>query len=87
MDLPPLRDRIGDLALLAQRFLGKGQYISKPALQTCMAYAWPGNVRELKHVLQEARVRAGGEVILPEHLPEELTEAPKAGGPESSTAG
>ena len=60
IELPPLRERVSDIPLLAQRFLQ--QYnatyqrgvegIEREALDCLMAYPWPGNVRELEHVIE-----------------------------------
>jgi DNA-binding NtrC family response regulator len=62
IELPPLRERGGDVLLLAQRFLEvfaarankpvKG--ISPPAAEKIMAYDWPGNVRELSNAMERA---------------------------------
>src|SRR5581483_3905522 len=72
--LPPLRERDGDVAMLAERFLSQpgaaaapAQRISAAAMQRLRAHDWPGNVRELRNVIQRARLLAG-EVIEPEHL-------------------
>ncbi len=62
--LPPLRERKGDIPLLADHFLKKlGMEIQKSGLsltpegiQVLMAYSWPGNVRELENVLERAVV-------------------------------
>jgi DNA-binding NtrC family response regulator len=74
--LPPLRDRIGDLPLLANHLiarasiaLGRRPPIMAPeALDALLAHDWPGNVRELENCLTRATVLAAGEVIRPEHL-------------------
>ncbi|MBK7861386.1 MAG: sigma 54-interacting transcriptional regulator [Archangiaceae bacterium] len=55
--LPPLRERLEDLALLAQRLLtgaGHSLTLSEPVLQQLQGYDWPGNVRELRNVLLRA---------------------------------
>jgi two-component system response regulator HydG len=78
--LPPLRDRHGDVELLAMSFLRKygrsAQAMIKgfapEALITLGTYGWPGNVRELQNVIERACALAEGEVIaladLPHHL-------------------
>jgi DNA-binding NtrC family response regulator len=81
--LPPLRERTGDLPLLAQHFtrrcsreLGKEvDRVAPEALALLQRYPWPGNVRELQSVLKQAILRAHGPVLLPDFLPECL-EAP-----------
>jgi transcriptional regulator with PAS, ATPase and Fis domain len=75
--IPPLRERMGDIPLLAEAFFrriklksGKTiQGISNEALEILMKYPWPGNVRELKSVFEYAVVSCPGSMIAPEHLP------------------
>ncbi len=75
LSLPALRERRGDIPLLAEHFLSKysetlGERVVAPeAMDRLMGYEWPGNVRELENVIQRAMVMASGGVILPEHLP------------------
>ena len=79
--LPPLRERIEDIPLLADAFFRKIRLkvnkeltaISKEALAALMNYAWPGNVRELKSAFEYACVTCQGQTIQPEHLPENIT--------------
>jgi len=75
--LPPLRDRRGDVPLLAQHFLeAKAAYgsrrLSPSALAALEAYAWPGNVRELLHAIERAVILAKEEEIQPDDLPPEI---------------
>lgn len=78
--LPPLRDRINGIPLLATHFLTifrkelgkKIATISDQALECMTKYNWPGNVRELRHVMERACVLCNGPVLLLKHLPEEL---------------
>lgn len=77
---PPLRERLDDVPLLANRFLE--QYaekykkrireISTAAFSLLMSYAWPGNVRELESVIEHAVLFATEDKLTPESLPEEL---------------
>jgi DNA-binding NtrC family response regulator len=76
IELPPLRERLGDLPLLAEHFLtaigeqeGRSKRFSPVALQRLAAYNWPGNVRELRNVVQRAYVMAAGDLIDDEWLP------------------
>jgi two-component system nitrogen regulation response regulator GlnG len=75
LSLPALRERRGDIPLLAEHFLSKyheslGERVIAPeAMDRLAGYEWPGNVRELENVVQRAMVMASGGVILPEHLP------------------
>ena len=69
--LPPLRERKGDIPLLASHFLEKYrlvrhkkvQEISAKAMDRLMNYDWPGNVRELEHAIERAVVLAEGPII------------------------
>ncbi len=74
--LPRLRDRPGDVPLLAEHMLhraaasfgGVVPVLSREALDRLIAHDWPGNVRELENCLMRAVVVAAGQVIRPEHL-------------------
>jgi DNA-binding NtrC family response regulator len=77
IDLPPLRDRMSDIALLAQHFLnamgqqeGKVKRFGPNALRQLNEYRWPGNVRELRNAVQRAYVMSTGDVIEDAWLPE-----------------
>jgi DNA-binding NtrC family response regulator len=77
IELPPLRERDGDLALLVEFFLGghaPGGDARRPALTddayaALSAYPFPGNVRELAHAIEHAVVLAGAGPITIDHLP------------------
>jgi len=74
--LPPLRERPGDIAMLARHFLERltGQNnaarksLSPAALGKLELHRWPGNIRELFNVLQRATVLASGARVLPGHI-------------------
>lgn len=74
--LPPLRERIGDITLLANHFLATycaefnkpPMRIAPQALQKLELYNWPGNVRELEHVIKRAVVLCDQDVITTNHL-------------------
>ncbi|HSE87782.1 MAG TPA: sigma-54 dependent transcriptional regulator, partial [Candidatus Binatia bacterium] len=74
--LPPLRERIEDVPLLATYFLNRytneyargSLHLSAEALQKLMAYAWPGNVRELEGTLQRAVVLTSASILQPEDI-------------------
>jgi len=75
--VPPLRDRLDDLPLLAAHFLRKHGGASPPslspdALEVMAGYGWPGNVRELENALMHAIALHHGEVIGPESLPAQI---------------
>lgn len=86
IDLPPLRERKEDIALLSQHLLKKRKVdISETALQVLSGYHWPGNVRELENVLERAVIMAGSGTITPQHLPSDMRElTPATGIPSSS---
>lgn len=73
--IPPLRERVGDVALLARAFLqkyaaeaGKEISFSAKALQALGVYDWPGNVRELENRVRRAVIMAEGKLIKPADL-------------------
>ena len=72
IELPRLRDRGGDVALLARSFVAKycpHARLSVAALKKLEAHDWPGNVRELRNVLERAGILAVGQgQILPHHI-------------------
>jgi DNA-binding NtrC family response regulator len=73
--LPPLRERTGDIPLLARHFLdrfGPRKQITPRALEALSAYAWPGNVRELQMVIHRAAILAPTEAIDADDLPADL---------------
>lgn len=79
--IPPLRERDGDIPMLAHSFLNRYRKENgKPALQgfapdvmrVFESYAWPGNVRELQNVVERACALADSEIITVKDLPERL---------------
>ncbi|NQZ87390.1 MAG: sigma-54-dependent Fis family transcriptional regulator [Colwellia sp.] len=77
--LPPLRERIDDIALLARHFVdfyakkyqhqGKSaKQLSNDALTAISSYAWPGNIRELRHAIERAMILSQSEMITPADL-------------------
>ncbi|HNY92908.1 MAG TPA: sigma 54-interacting transcriptional regulator [bacterium] len=85
--LPPLRERKGDILLLADHFMlkygrqhGKSiQRISTPAIDMLMRYHWPGNVRELENCIERAVLVCEDQVIHSYHLPPTLQTAESSG--------
>jgi DNA-binding NtrC family response regulator len=73
IEVPPLRDRVDDIAILANHFLkvhseryGKsGLKISTHALEKLANHDWPGNVRELQHSIEKAVIMSDSEVLKP----------------------
>jgi len=86
--LPPLRDREGDVLLLAEQFLeafnaaqGTAKRLSDAARDRIRAYPWPGNVRELKNELHRAFIICDGIIEFPDLVAEPVaTAAPETGG-------
>ncbi|MDZ7761849.1 MAG: sigma-54 dependent transcriptional regulator [Desulfovermiculus sp.] len=80
--IPPLRERVEDIPLLAANFLQafsqenqkQVQGFEPEVLQALNAYHWPGNVRQLENVIERCVVLARGETITMEDLPAELKE-------------
>jgi DNA-binding NtrC family response regulator len=76
IDLPPLRERLEDLPLLAEHFLReqvqrtgqKKKRLSREALGKLLKYHFPGNVRELKNLLERASILCPAEVIEPREI-------------------
>jgi transcriptional regulator with GAF, ATPase, and Fis domain len=73
IDLPPLRDRMEDLEVLMNSFLGKfcphHVTLTSEAAALLQQHSWPGNVRELRNVIERASILVGtGREIGPEHI-------------------
>ena len=86
IQLPPLRERVEDIPLLAEHFLRSSRVpqqaslgFTATAVVALCGRAWPGNVRELRNAVEHAAVFARGGPIGPEHLP-----APRHAGPTSA---
>jgi Nif-specific regulatory protein len=81
IEIPPLRERREDIALLMDHFLRlfmADRYVpgcSEEALQQLIAYRWPGNVRELKNLMERLSIRHPGERLDIHMLPKEILEA------------
>lgn len=78
--VPPLRERLDDVLLLAKRFLErfsdqynkKIQDISRETVLRLVRYDWPGNIRELESVIERAVLFCQGTELMPACLPEEF---------------
>ena len=83
--LPPLRDRLEDLPLLMDHFIGRFntrigkniRTVSPAAIAYLLAYHWPGNIRELENIIERAVVLSEEDQIGPELLPPALTDKPE----------
>jgi DNA-binding NtrC family response regulator len=79
--MPPLRDRVEDIAVLARLFIDQFcTELARPparlddgALRALIEYPWPGNVRELKNVVERVLLLEADDEIRLEHLPAEIT--------------
>jgi len=86
IELPPLRSRREDVALLAEHALGRLQAegavrvrgVAPGALDALARYPWPGNVRELLNVMQRALLTCAGEEITRDDLPADIRFHPGA---------
>lgn len=73
IDLPPLRDRLSDIKMLAMHFLKKRNVsIDERATQLLENYDWPGNIRELENVLERAAIVCDGKTINQQNLPADM---------------
>ncbi len=94
VDIPPLRDRPGDILLLARQFLERwaAKYqrerrFSARAERLLLAHDYPGNVRELQNAVQRAVLVSRGPLIEPQDLPDPFRAAAAERRPEASGAG
>jgi DNA-binding NtrC family response regulator len=84
--VPPLRERLDDLAVLSETFLlrlarkykKRMRGISPATFSVLMGYNWPGNVRELESVIEHAVLFAKGDYLMPDDLPDHLQTSPKS---------
>ncbi len=76
IEVPPLRERTGDIPLLAEHFLREAarklsrtlRGIEPNSLATLTAYPWPGNIRELQNVIERSAILSRGEWLIVESL-------------------
>ena len=86
IDLPPLRKRLDDVALLAHHFMdvyakknGKDiQGLTPDAVNLLTNYSWPGNVRELENAMERSVVLCKGDTITADNLPQKMHVHPGA---------
>ena len=77
LEVPPLRDRIEDIPLLASRFIRefslkeskREKHIAEDALAVLMEHTWPGNVRELKNIMERLAITSPSDTITAEDIP------------------
>lgn len=79
--VPPLRERVIDIPLLANYYLAKfyrengkrEKHISPSAMESLKAYNWPGNVRELKNLMERMVIMVSGDIIEASDLPDNFS--------------
>lgn len=94
LSIPPLRQRPGDIPLLASAFLEHFCRVhdrevtgwDDEALEAMASHPWPGNVRELAHAIERAVLLTRGRRILRQHLPDRLRDATSATGVPGGTS-
>jgi two-component system response regulator AtoC len=87
LSLPPLRERRDEIVAVAQLFLDQccghlpqaAREMSREAETVLRDYAWPGNLREVRETIEEAAMRARGQRIGVEHLPDRLRRTEERG--------
>ncbi|MGH7803860.1 MAG: sigma-54 interaction domain-containing protein, partial [Candidatus Binatia bacterium] len=92
-EVPPLRERMDDVPLLAQHMIERlnlrlgREYkgVTSACLEVLMSHAWKGNVRELGHSIEHAMIVGDGEWIRPSDLPAEVGASPAFAQPEAQT--
>ena len=92
IQLPPLRDRLEDVPLLADHFIGmfnrefkkKVKPVSEEVSGILTGYSWPGSVRELRNVIERAILLEAEDALLPEHLPGEIRDGEPSGRAETA---
>lgn len=80
IELPPLRERTGDLPLLVEHFVAQfnkelGKFVrdvTPSVFEIFTRHTWPGNVRELENVVRHALIHASGDTLTPDLLPRDL---------------
>jgi formate hydrogenlyase transcriptional activator len=94
IQLPPLRERVQDIPLLAAYFVKKHaadmgrkiETIPQPAMEALKVYPWPGNIRELEHVIERAIILSqGSQLELGDWLPNSAPSGAGAGNGRVST--
>src|SRR5439155_24339101 len=81
IQLPPLRDRLDDIPLIAENFLGRVSAsrdrttkLAEETMKILLSHSWPGNVRELENIIERGGVLCDDGIICPKDLPSYLLE-------------
>ena len=72
LELPPMRERAGDIPLLVAHFLGSAWEIEEAAMQALECYPWPGNIRQLLNCIERGKIMAEDRTIRLRDLPREV---------------
>jgi DNA-binding NtrC family response regulator len=81
LELPPLRERAGDIPLLVAHFLGRDWEIDPEALRLLEQFDWPGNIRQLSNALERARILADDCIIHVADLPHDVVAGRRVDAP------
>jgi len=80
IEIPPLRNRREDILPIAKYFLNidgtSHKKLSANVSRILQQYEWPGNIRELANAMKRARILSGTNLIMPEHLPQNILSKP-----------
>lgn len=74
IEVPPLRDRMDDVPMLAEHFLSRVEHaerhipLSTEVIEVLLDYDYPGNVRELRNIVERAAIMAGDGMLRPSHF-------------------
>ena len=85
INLPPLRERPGDIPILLRHFATPGWELEPRALDVLSHYDWPGNVRQLINAVERAKIMAEGERLGLEDFPREVIESGREEAADSIT--
>lgn len=92
LEIPPLRERAGDITMLVEFFAARLAARGRPplrfaaeALDCLRRHPWPGNVRELEHLVERLAVMLGGGEVRPQDLPGHFRESVAAGSASTVT--
>ena len=87
LQLPPLRERAGDIPLLVQHFVGADWQIEEDVVPVLTRHSWPGNVRQLINAIERAKILADDKTIRVADLPREVVGSQAAPGTRSTPPG
>lgn len=76
LELPPIRERDGDIPLLVSHFLGLDWDIEDAAMEALTRYDWPGNIRQLRNAIERGKIMAEDNLVQLRDLPREITAGP-----------